>query len=218
MTQSLPMPTFTQQQLDLAHAGRSRLTLRAHHGVPVPEGVVAVSLREACNAVSNYAAAHGLHVPRWPEFDAQRYAMTFQLVEDLLALRAHMALDDPLAVVFWTTVLYTAAPFLVEPRRRPVHIGRTKPRGPSISTRAHLILHADHREHGARIGDIAMKLYHLDAPAGFDSAEYARTQGALHYLQGLRRAKVTDDLWTWEHTNDGLAEIEKLRADDLHEP
>lgn len=215
MHHTLPMPTFTEQQLALAHAGKQRITLRAHHGVPVPVGVAAVSLRAACNAVSDYAAAHGLYVPRWPEFDTQQYETTLQLIEDLLARRAHMALNDPLSVLFWTTVLFTAAPFLVE-SRRTTRISK-KVKKPTISVHAHRILYESHRERGVRIGDLAMQLFNLDAPAALDTKEYVRTQCALHYLEGLRRAKAVDGFWTWDHTNDGLAEIEKLRADDLHE-
>lgn len=218
---ALPMPTFTEVQLDFARRCESHLKLRAHHNLPVPDEVVVTSMQAAINAVSEYAAKFGVKLPRWHEIGMRRYEETIHLVEDLFALECDLPQDDPLSVVFRTTLFFTATPLFREANKRRrsderrVHRKQDARREATVNVRAYKILQYYHAD-GIRIGELARQLYDLAAPAPPRSKFYARTQGILQYLAGLGRAQTMGrGLWTWKRTPEEEAEIEKLRAEVL---
>ncbi len=219
MIQPIPMPVFTEHQLKLAEGCTGHLKTRAHHKVPVPDKIVVTAMEAAVNAVAEYAAKFGVHMPRWHELGARRYEETGGLVRDLLALELNMAQDDPLAVVFHTTMLFTAAPLFKEDLKehrkaeRRAHRRALVRREATVHVRAYSILQRHHAA-GIRIGHLAMHLYDLGAPALPNSSHYTRTQGVLQHLQSLGRAQtLSRGVWTWKRTPEEEAELAKLRAE-----
>jgi hypothetical protein len=222
---ALPMPTFTPLQRNFALGCESHLRLRVHHKIPVPDEIVVESMRAAVNAVAEYAALHGLRMQRWHELGTQRYMETVYLVDDLLALKCDLPQDDPLSLIFRTTMLFTAAPLLREANKRRtvderrVHRKDAARKEATVNIRAYKILQ-QHFETGIRIGHLAMLLYDLSAQAKPRSKFYTRTQGILQYLQSISRAKtVGRGLWTWKRTPEEEVELARLRAESgIDEP
>lgn len=216
---TVPMPTFTAQQIDRAWACESHLRLRAHHKIPVPDTAVLTAMQAGVNAVAEYAAQHGLPpLPRWHEMDAMRYRDTLEIVAAFFACKCDFDRNDPLAVVFRTTMLLAAVPLILESNKdrrridRRVHRKQAERRETTINVRAYNILQK-HYEHGIGIGRLAQLLYDLPSPASPRTKFYSRTQGILSYLQSLGRAQTLGrGRWTWKRTPEEVAEIEELRA------